>query len=58
MKEGANKKAVFKDYNPSQLSLLPPSLDELIPENHVVRLVQNIIDKIDIDSLLAKYKGG
>ena len=58
MKEGANKKAVFKDYDPSQLSLLPPSLDELIPENHVVRLVQNIIDKIDIDSLLEKYKGG
>lgn len=58
MKEGAKKKAVFKDYDPSQLSLLPPSLDELIPENHVVRLVQNIIDKIDIDSLLEKYKGG
>lgn len=58
MKKGANKKAVFKDYDPSQLSLLPPSLNELIPENHVVRLVQKIIDKVDIDSLFEKYKGG
>ena len=50
--------AVFKSYNPDQLSLLPPSLDELIPSNHVVRLVRQIIDQIDLSPLLAKYKGG
>ncbi len=49
---------VFKPYNPDQLSLLPPSLDELIPANHVVRVVRQIIDQIDLDSLLKKYKGG
>lgn len=58
MEKRSKKKAVFKDYDPSQISLLPPSLNELIPENHVVRLVQKIIDEIDIDSLLKKYKGG
>ena len=49
MKKRVKKKPVFKDYDPYQLSLLPPSLNELIPENHVVRLVQRIIDEIDID---------
>lgn len=53
-----HRKATFKPYNPDQLSLLPPSLDELIAENHVVRVVRDVIDRINIDSILKKYKGG
>lgn len=49
-------KATFKPYNPEQMSLLPPSLDELIPENHVVRVVRDVIDSINIDPILKKYK--
>ena len=52
------RKATFKPYNPDQLSLLPPSLDELIADNHVVRVVRDVIDRINIDSILKKYKGG
>ena len=48
----------FKPYNPDQLSFLPPSLDELIPQNHVVRVVRKVIDELDIASILKKYKGG
>lgn len=51
-------KVVFKPYNPDQLSLLPPSLEELIPENHVVRVVRQVIDNLDIEPILKKYKGG
>ena len=58
MKKGNKKKPVFKEYIQNQLNLLPPSLDELIPEKHVVRLVSEIIDKIDLDPLLSQYKGG
>lgn len=50
--------APFKPYDPDQLSLLPPSLDELIEENHVVRVVRDVIDRIEIDALIKKYKGG
>ena len=49
---------VFKDYNQNQLILLPPSLDELIEPNHPVRVVNQIIDRIDADTLLHQYKGG
>ncbi len=52
------RKATFKPYDPDQLSLLPPSLEELIPPNHVVRVVRDVIDRIDISSIVKKYKGG
>lgn len=38
--------------------MLPPSLEELIMENHPVRIVNQIIDRINIDPLLKKFKGG
>jgi len=45
-KEITRKK--FKNYNQNQQMLLPPSLDDLIGENHPVRVVNKIIDSIDI----------
>jgi len=51
-------KPVFKKYQPTQAFLLPPSLDELIDAQHPVRTVAQVIDQIDIDALMKKYKGG
>lgn len=45
----------FKSYLQSQLMILPPSLDELIPQGHPVRLVDEIINEINIDSLIKSY---
>ena len=53
-----SRKVVFKTYNQGQLSLLPPSYDDLVPSNHPVRIVNTIIDHIDISSLEKTYKGG
>ena len=53
-----SRKPTFKPYDPDQLSLLPPSLDELIPDKHVVRVVRTVIDQLNIDDILKKYKGG
>jgi len=49
---------IFKSYNPGQLFLLPPSVEELIKANHPVRVVHQIIERINIDPLLAEYPGG
>lgn len=49
---------VFKPYAQHQGMLLPPTYDELIPENHPVRIINQVIDALDIDPLLANYKGG
>lgn len=51
-------KIVYKNYQQNQLFLLPPSLDELIAEKHPVRLVNQVIDQIDISILEKEYKGG
>jgi transposase len=51
-------KLTFKAYTPNQTRLFPQSLDERIEPNHPVRIVNNIIDQINIDPLIAKYKGG
>jgi len=49
---------VFKPYTQHQTMMLPPSLEELIPESHMVRTVNKTIDGMNIDPLIATYKGG
>ena len=51
-------KIAFKSDNQGQLQLLPPSLDELIPATHPVRVLNNIVDRLDVGKVLASYKGG
>lgn len=51
-------KVIFKPYDQHQIMLLPPSLEELIDEHHPVRIVNQIIEKINIKPLLKLYKGG
>ena len=38
--------------------LLPPDLEELIPSGHIVRVVDDIIEQIDLGPLIRQYKGG
>jgi len=40
------------------MMLLPPSLEELIEVNHPVRVVNQVIDGLDVELLLKQYKGG
>lgn len=49
---------VFKEYTPNQLLLIPPTWEEMIEANHPVRIVAEVIDKIDIRPVNRKYKGG
>jgi transposase len=51
-------KAVFKEYNQQQIQLLPPSLEELIPQTHLVRVVNQVVERLDISSILNQYEGG
>jgi len=53
-----SRKVVFKTYHQNQLSLIPPSYDDLVPKNHPVRIVNTIVDHLDISALEKSYKGG
>lgn len=58
MKKRHDLKVVFKTYDQSQPLLLPPSLEELIAKGHPVRIVNRVIEQIDLAPLLKKYKPG
>ena len=49
---------IFREYSQSQGLLLPPSLDEFVPENHEARVIDEVVDTMDLSPLLAKYEGG
>ena len=41
-----------------QVFLLPPSLEDLVPKRHLVRVVNEAIEKMDLSPLMSQYKGG
>jgi len=49
---------IFKEYQPKQTFLLPPSLDDFVPANHEVHIISEVIDQIDLSSITEKYEGG
>ena len=51
-------KIVFKDQLQHQNLIFPPSLEELIPQVHPARVVSQVVDNLNISSLLEEYKGG
>lgn len=49
--------AKFIDYDQSTLFLLPPSLHDWLPEDHLARFVVEIVAQLDLSSLKAAYAG-
>src|SRR5215813_2980062 len=58
MARGKTLKIVFKQNHQHQLMALPPTLDELVAKNHPVRVVNEVLDKVDITRLIEQYKPG
>jgi len=58
MKAKRHRKVKFIQADQNQLTLLPQSLEELIPEHHMVRFVNALVDSMDLQFLLKEYKGG
>ena len=51
----AGKQPAFKPYNQHQILAIPPTLEELIPKEHPVRVVNEVINKLNIEPLLKAY---
>lgn len=47
----------FKPCDRHQLYLLPPSLDEWLPENHLSRFIIEVIEQLDLTRLTSHYSG-
>lgn len=59
MSRGVSDKITYKPYNQNEQWLLPPSLGELVPQNHFVRIVSRTVDELRIEEVFARNtKGG
>ena len=46
----------FRPYDPHQVLLLPPSLDEWLPERHLARFVSELVEEaLDLSPIRAAY---
>ena len=49
---------VFKEYTMGQIVLLPRDLEEEIEPNHLVRVVNAAVEKMDLSAVYEQYAGG
>ncbi|PKM13467.1 MAG: hypothetical protein CVV13_01775 [Gammaproteobacteria bacterium HGW-Gammaproteobacteria-3] len=47
--------ARFIQYDRHQQYLLPPSVDEWLPEDHLARYIVEVIDQLDLSKLTSRY---
>ena len=47
--------AKFKPYVKDQLMLLPNSIDDYVPESHLARLVNRVVEQLDTTDVENKY---
>jgi len=49
---------VFKTSHQNQFSLFPFNFDNFVDQNHPARIIDQVIEKLDLSELLFTYKGG
>lgn len=47
---------IFRPYTPEQGLLLPPSLRDWLPENHLAYFVSDVVDQLDLAAIESVYK--
>jgi transposase len=47
----------FIQISRQQQYLLPPSVDEWLPDNHLARFIVEVIDQLDLSRLVGRYRG-
>lgn len=45
----------FRPYDPDQLLVLPPSLREWLPEDHLVYFMSDLVEQLDLEAIFASY---
>lgn len=52
---GMSKKT-YRPYQPNQMLLLPPSLDEWLPKEHLVYFLSDVVDSLDLSEIEQSYE--
>jgi len=48
----------FRPYEPDQILLFPPSLQDWLPEGHLARFVCDVVDELDLSAIYEEYEQG
>jgi transposase len=48
----------FRPYNPDQILLLPPDMQDWLPENHLARFLSDVVDTLDLSEIFVSYQKG
>ena len=46
----------YRPYHPGQLCLLPPALQEWVPEGHLVHFLSDVVDELNLNAILVSYE--
>lgn len=46
---------MFKEYNQYQLQLLPPNLSDMVAKDHIAKLINHSVDKMDLSFIEKQY---
>ena len=47
---------VFRPYDQEQQFLLPPSLSDWLPEDHLARFIDDLVSRLDLSAITARYE--
>jgi transposase len=56
VKAAAGRSKVFRSYDPGQSFLMPPSLDDWLPQDHTARFIADVVDEmLDLTAVYDSY---
>ena len=47
----------FRPYEPDQSLLLPPSLNDWLPEDHLAFFIRDVVGELDLSAILRDHEG-
>lgn len=47
---------VYRPYDPEQQLLLPPSLNDWLPQDHLARFIEDLVQRLDLSAITARYE--
>ncbi len=47
----------FRRYEPDQMLLLPVSLQEWLPSDHLAYFISDVVDQLDLSQIMVRYEG-
>ena len=55
LSEGEKMSKTFQPYDPDQMFLMPVSMREWLPSEHLAYFVSDVVDQMDLSGIMRRY---